>query len=132
MQYDTFLSTVRDSGELPDQDAAERAVRATLRVLGERLAGGLPGNLAAQLPGELGGALPEQGAGERFGVEDFYRRVAEAEGAGVAESDARRHARATMATIAVAVPDEEYGNLAQQLPGDYTDLLQTDDSVQHH
>ncbi|ALE72633.1 MULTISPECIES: DUF2267 domain-containing protein [unclassified Pseudonocardia] len=124
MQYDTFISTVRDSGELPDQSAADRAVRSTLRVLGSRLAGGMPGNLASQLPGDLGEALPATGGGERFDVDGFYDRVADDEG--VPRADARRHARATLATIAVAVTDEEYAHLAAQLPGEYADLLQTD------
>lgn len=123
MQYDTFISTVRDSGELPDQAAADRAVRSTLRVLGDRVAGGLAANLAAQLPGDLGGSLPSDGPGDRFDVEEFYRRVAADEG--VAEHEGRRHARAVMAAISVAVTDAEYGNLAAQLPGDYEDLLQT-------
>ncbi|MEV1291098.1 DUF2267 domain-containing protein [Pseudonocardia sp. NPDC049635] len=128
MQYDTFISTVRDSGELPDQAATDRAVRSTLRVLGHRLAGGGPGNLAAQLPGDLGTALPAEGGGERFGLDEFYRRVADDEG--VSQPQARRHARATMAAISVAVTDEEYGHVAAQLPDEYSDLLLTD-AVRH-
>ena len=128
MQYEMFLSTVRDSAELPDQAAADRAVRSTLRVLGHRLAGGRPGNLAAQLPGDLGAALGSEGAGERFDLADFYRRFAD--DAGVPQPQARRNARATMAAISVAVTDEEYGKLAAQLPAEYADLLLTD-AVRH-
>lgn len=75
-----------------DHEHAERAARATVQVLGSRLAGGQTSNLASQLPTELAAALPADGPGERFGVEEFYRRVAEAEGGTCTEQQARQHA----------------------------------------
>ena len=43
--------------------------------------------------------LPAEGGGERFRVEDFYLRVAEAEGGQCTAQQARQHARATLAAL---------------------------------
>lgn len=68
MDYGKFMKEVRERGGFASMDHAERATRATLSLLGERLAGGQPGNLAAQLPAELADALGAEGPGESFGV----------------------------------------------------------------
>jgi uncharacterized protein (DUF2267 family) len=120
---------VAQSAGIGNHKGAERAIRAT--VLGGRLAGGQTANLAAQLPAELAALLPAEGTGERFGVDEFYRRVAEAEGGECTERQAGQHARATLATLEVALTGHEYDHLAAQLPPDYADLLGTE-HVQHH
>lgn len=130
MQTAEMLSAVRDTAGLADQEQARDAVRATLTVLGQRLSGGETHDLASQLPDELASALPEQGAGERFGVEDFYRRVAEVETLGASEQDGRRHARAVMAALKAGLTGGEFDQIATQLSPDYDDLLSTG-PVQH-
>ena len=94
MQEQQFVSAVKESLDLPDNRSAERAVKATLTVLGQRLEGGEAKDLASQLPGGLADALPNEGAGERFDVDTFYQRIAEQEGEGVTVAQARQHARA--------------------------------------
>jgi uncharacterized protein (DUF2267 family) len=130
MQEHEIVSAVAQSTGI-DHGHAERAVRATLTVLGSRLAGGQPANVAAQLPPALAEALPAEGPGERFDLAEFYRRVADAEGGGCRPQHARQHARAVLAALKVALTGHEYDHLASQLPDEYADLLGTE-PVQHH
>jgi uncharacterized protein (DUF2267 family) len=131
MQEHEFVSAVKESLELPDNATAERAVRATLTVLGQRLEGGEAKDLASQLPGGLADALPSEGGGERFDVDTFYQRIAEQEGDGVTVAQARQHARAIAKGLETALSDGEWQNFTSQLPTDYQDFLGTD-PVQKH
>ena len=70
--------------------------------------------------------IPSEGRGERFDLQEFYRRVADREGSGCTERDARRHARATMAAIKAAITPGEFEHLVAQLPDDYAELLVTE------
>jgi len=49
LNYDEFISQVQRRANLDSREEAERATRATLETLGERLAGGEAKDLAAQL-----------------------------------------------------------------------------------
>jgi uncharacterized protein (DUF2267 family) len=59
---------------------------------------------------------------ERFGLDEFYRRVAEREG--VDRRTAARHARAVFVALGVAVAAGELRDMAAQLPTEYEPLLQ--------
>jgi uncharacterized protein (DUF2267 family) len=50
LKHDEFIARVRDLAEVQTDEEAERAIRATLETLRERLAGNEPNNLADQLP----------------------------------------------------------------------------------
>ena len=82
MKHDEFIGRVQHYTRLPSRGDAERATRATLETLGERLAGGEPKDLASQLPPEIGEHLLRgcAGIGERFSLDEFYRRVSVREG----------------------------------------------------
>jgi uncharacterized protein (DUF2267 family) len=131
MQEHEFVSAVKESLDLPDNRSAERAVKATLTVLGQRLEGGEAKDLASQLPGSLADALPNEGGGERFDVDTFYQRIAEQEGDGVTVAQARQHARAIAKGLETALTDGEWQNFTSQLPNDFQDFLGTD-PVQKH
>ncbi|MEJ2886635.1 DUF2267 domain-containing protein [Actinomycetospora aeridis] len=131
MQQQEFVSAVKESLDLPDNRSAERAVRATLTVLGQRLEGGEAKDLASQLPGGLAEALPDQGAGERFDVDTFYQRIAEQEGEGVTVAQARQHARAIAKGLETALTDGEWRNFTSQLPKDFQDFLGTEPVEKH-
>jgi uncharacterized protein (DUF2267 family) len=131
MQEHEFVSAVKESLDLPDNRSAERAVKATLTVLGQRLEGGEAKDLASQLPGSLADALPNEGGGERFDVDTFYQRIAEQEGEGVTVAQARQHARAIAKGLETALTDGEWQNFTSQLPNDFQDFLGTD-PVQKH
>ncbi len=54
MKHDEFIGQMQYRARLSSRGAAERATRATLETLAERLAGGEARDLAAQLPPEIG------------------------------------------------------------------------------
>jgi uncharacterized protein (DUF2267 family) len=130
MDQGEFVSAVQRTAGVHTPDEAEAAVHATLRVLGERISGGETKDLAAQLPGAFARDLPARGAGERFSVEEFYRRVAEYEPGDRSPQDGRRHARAVVAALKASVTGGEFDDVAGQLPREYEDLLGTG-PVQH-
>jgi uncharacterized protein (DUF2267 family) len=118
--YVGFLSRVeRDAGL--SRPEAERAVRATLQTLGERLSRGQSRDLAAQLPPELAGVVASDTNAQAYDLDEFLRRVAEREGVSVA--DARAHARAVFATLGRAVRRKEIDDMAAELPKDFAPLL---------
>lgn len=124
MQYQDFIAQVRERGGFDSPDHAEQATTATLTVLGQRLAGGEPHNLASQLPGELQPLLTQHtGAGESFDVDTFFRRVAGEEGRNCTPDDARDHAQAVLSTLADAVTAGELNDFRSQLPAGYAFLL---------
>lgn len=131
MQEEEIVSAVQQSTGIARHEQAQRAVRATLEVLGHRLRGGETADLASQLPDALADVLPASGPGERFGVEDFYARVHGREGGDTTPQQARQHARAVVAALKVALSDGEFMQLIAQLPDDYRDLF-GNDPVQHH
>ena len=131
MQEHEFVAAVRRAWTSRTTASAERAVTATLTVLGQRLEGGESKDLAAQLPGRLADALPHEGGGERFDVDTFYQRIADQEGDGVTVAQARQHARAIAKGLETALSDGEWQNFTSQLPTDYQDFLGTD-PVQNH
>jgi uncharacterized protein (DUF2267 family) len=83
MQHDAFIGMVQQRAKLASRGDAERATRAALETLGERIPSDLATNLAAQLPVELGEHLRrtvpfglEDTTGERFDGREFVARVA--------------------------------------------------------
>lgn len=131
MQEHEIVSAVQQSTGIADHEHAERAVRAVLAVLGSRLYGGETSDVASQLPSGLAEVLPESGPGERFGITEFYQRVAEQEGTGCTPEQARQHARAVGAALRVALSPTEFDDLTAQLPDEYRDLFGTE-PVHHH
>ena len=99
MDHDQFIGQVQHRARLGSRGDAERATRATLETLAERMADGAAHNLAAQLPSEIGEHLrrnaPDQsGTGEPFSLDEFFERVTEREG--VDQPDAAFHARVVL------------------------------------
>jgi uncharacterized protein (DUF2267 family) len=120
MNAKQFLSTVEQEGHIPRPDA-ERATRATLTTLAERLSAGEARDVAEQLPSELRPWLTSEGGPEPFHVDEFLRRVAEREQ--VDPTTAERHARAVMAALGHAVSPDELHDMASELPKDFEPLL---------
>ncbi len=86
MQHDTFIGQVQQRARLASRGEAERATRAVLETLGDRIPEGLADNLAAQLPQEIGEHLRRtevfggEGTGVRFGRDEFIARVSDRSG----------------------------------------------------
>jgi uncharacterized protein (DUF2267 family) len=115
-----FLDLVRDA-VATTRDGAERATRATLQTLGERITAGEARDLATQLPPEIAPWLAPTGAAEPFDVDEFLARVARREGTDLATAE--RHAAAVFTALGQAVAGDELDDVAAQLPADYAALL---------
>lgn len=127
MQHDEFIGRVQNRARLPSRGAAERACRATLETLGERVPEGLADKLAAQLPHEIGEHLRRTevyggaGTGERFGRRDFINRVAAR--AGVDGPKAVYLARSVLEVVQEATEGKITDKVAESLPPDIRELV---------
>lgn len=120
MDYEEFVTiVVKALGE--DRDTAERAIRATLSTVGERLGADESLQLVSQLPAELGPWLYTAGGPQSFDAEEFVRRVGDHEQ--VDPASAERHAVAVLIALARAISDDEYADLVARLSKDYAPLL---------
>ena len=123
MKHDEFIGRVQHHARLGSRGDAERATRATLETLGERLAGGEPKDLASQLPPEIGLHLLRCGGrGERFSLDEFYSRVSVREGEDL--PTAVFHARAVIRVLSEAVSKGEINDIFAQLPPEYDRFIQ--------
>jgi uncharacterized protein (DUF2267 family) len=123
VNYDEFMKEVRERSGL-DQEQADKAVRATLNTLAERLKGGEPKDLASQLPEPLKDTVlltSGRGAGMRIPVPDFIEIVADREGA--SPDEARKHIEAVIGTLRDAVTEGEFDDVMAQLDPEYQELV---------
>ncbi|GAA3153995.1 hypothetical protein GCM10010466_51150 [Planomonospora alba] len=127
MQHDEFIGQVQARARLAGRAEAERATRATLETLGERVSEGLADHLAAQLPHEIGENLRRTevygglGAGERFGRDEFVHRIADK--AGVKEPQAAYIARVVMEVTSEATQGGIMNKVCESLPSDVRELV---------
>ncbi|MYS88608.1 MULTISPECIES: DUF2267 domain-containing protein [Streptomyces] len=123
MQYHEYLDRVSELGEYRSQDEAAEVTEAVLSVLAKRISPGEVDDLVSQLPGPLGQALadakPQQA--ESFGIEEFYRRVAERIGA--RPRTAEWDASAVLTALAEAVSGGELNQILSRLPSGYALLF---------
>ncbi len=123
MKYDEFVAEVQGRANSNSREEAERAIRATLETLAERLLGGEPKDLASQLPAEIAVYLqqPFAGVGAPFTLAEFFRIVSEREGMPL--SEASLHARVVIAVLCESVSMGEIENVRAQLPHDIRQLF---------
>jgi len=121
VQYEEFVNSVGRRAGLP-RDEAEALTHATLRVLAERISGGEAEDLKAQMPKELQPDLiPPQEEAQRFGADQFARRVARR--TGISEADAGAGVIAVLATIRDAVDPGEFDDVLAQLGREFAELV---------
>ena len=123
MKTDEFVAAVQRRAGLDSQEAALNAIGATLATLSERLAGGEVKDLASQLPYEIGVFLeqPMAGAGEPFGLDEFFWRIGQR--AGLDLQEAALEARVVIGVLSEAVTMGEIENVRAQLPEDIRQLF---------
>ena len=123
MRYDEFIGQVQHRAGLGSHAEAERATRATLETLAERLAGGEAHDLAAQLPPELARSLeaPDAGIGAKLTLDEFFELVSEREGVDL--PDATFHARVVIGVLTEAVSLGEIQDVRVQLPVAFAQLF---------
>ena len=126
MKYDEFIKEVQTRGHIESREEAERATRATLETLAERLAGGEPHDLASQLPPKLAEHLRYEGeeTANPFSLEEFFKRVNDKE-EGVDLPRAVYHARVVIEVLGEAVTKGEMEHISSQLPAEYDPLFET-------
>jgi uncharacterized protein (DUF2267 family) len=120
MDYRGFIQVTQREGVV-DADLAERAARATLTTLAERLSKGEARDLLRQLPAEMKPWVHTESDAERLDVDEFLRRVAEREGIDV--ETAERHARAVFFALGQTVSADEIADIAEELPQDFEPLI---------
>lgn len=122
MRHDEFIGQVQHLARLPSRGEAERATRATLETLGERIPEHLAEHLAAQLPREIGEHLRRTvtlggaGTGERFGLPEFAARVSTR--SSVDEPVAVYNARVVLDVVDEAVTPGVMEKVREALPQD--------------
>jgi uncharacterized protein (DUF2267 family) len=120
VDYEQFITIVEQQADL-GREAAERATRAVLQTLAERIAQGEARDLADELPLELAPWLFTDGDAEAFHADEFLRRVADREDVDIAT--AQRHVRAVFTALARSVSDHEFADMVAELPRDFDPLL---------
>jgi uncharacterized protein (DUF2267 family) len=120
-QYERFITTVAQQADLGWEDA-ERAARATLETLAERLSGGEARDVAEHLPPQVRAWLPAANGAEPFHADEFVRRVAQREG--VDPQAAERHVRAVFVALGRMLAPQELADMAAELPRDFGPLLE--------
>jgi uncharacterized protein (DUF2267 family) len=121
VEYQEFIRIVAHEAVLDDTEKAERATRATLETLAERLSPGEARDLLAELPAELKPWIQPRGDRQIFDADEFLRRVGGR--LGVDMATAERLSRAVFYALGRAVSPKEIADLAADLPGDFEPLI---------
>lgn len=123
MKYDQFIKHVQSFAQLNSREEAERATRATLEVIRDRVVGNEAKDLASQLPKELGQYLHgrEGENGQFFSMQEFVKRVSEKEGVDL--TDAVIHIRSVFAVLQDAVTPGEFTDFQANFSDDYAELF---------
>jgi uncharacterized protein (DUF2267 family) len=120
IDHDAFIEFVRQAAGSV-RERAERAVRATLQTLAERISAGEARQLAAQLPPELSPWLNSDTRSEPFDVDEFVRRVAAREEVDL--PTAERDARIVFAALSHAVGPRELRDIVSEVGKSFAPLL---------
>ena len=120
MDRHLFVTIVQREARASHDDA-DRAARATLQTLGERLSNGEAHELARHLPLELATLLEGGRTAPAFDADEFVRRVAEREN--TAPATAAHHARSVAVALGQTLSADELADLASELPPDLSELL---------
>ncbi len=124
MKYDEFIEQVQKRARLASKNEAERATRAALETLAERISKEERYDVASQLPRGLAMYLkqPFLGPGKQpapspkrdFSLDEFFQRVSIREDVPLAT--AREHAHAVMSVLSDALSKGEFEDIRKQLP----------------
>jgi uncharacterized protein (DUF2267 family) len=121
MDHSTFIAIVEDYAGTRRREA-ERATRGTLETLAERLTGGQARAVAGDLPEELRPYLAGGEPAQTLNLHAFLHRVADREAVPV--PTAARYSRAVFTALGRALSRLVRKDLADQLPADFTLLLE--------
>jgi uncharacterized protein (DUF2267 family) len=123
LDHEQFVTHVADVAQI-GFDQAERATRATLQTLADRISRGEAEDVAQQLPTELGPWIATTGEARRLDYDEFLRLVREREGLGddVDLETVEQHVRAVFSALGMTVDRRELNDVAAQLPSEFARL----------
>ncbi|WP_375505978.1 DUF2267 domain-containing protein [uncultured Nostoc sp.] len=125
MEYDEFITHVQSLTQSDSREEAERATRATLESLKERIANDETQELAANLPKQLGDYLrgKEGDSGGYFNLQEFIARASQREN--IDPTTVAIHVRAVFSVLQNAISPELYAALHSHFSHDYEELFGT-------
>lgn len=121
MDFSRFIERVRERSRAPSREASTTATISVLTTLSERISPGQRLHLSAQLPNELKPMFMTDDHQERFGAEEFVRRVKGR--CGVGHDEAEALSRAVLDTLGEAITPGEIDDVASELSKEYDPLL---------
>ncbi|MBW4424768.1 MAG: DUF2267 domain-containing protein [Nostoc desertorum CM1-VF14] len=125
MEYDEFITHVQSLTQSDSREEAERATRATLETLKERIANDEAQELAASLPQQLGDYLrgKEGDSGGSFNLQEFIARASQKEN--IEPTTVAIHVRAVFTVLQNAISPELFAALHSHFSHDYEELFGT-------
>jgi uncharacterized protein (DUF2267 family) len=120
MDYQGFITVVRERGGVPEPEAEHVACR-TLRTLSRRISVGEAEDIAERLPQELRTCVELDGSRQTFHLEGFIKRLEEQ--LGVDRGKAEREAKAVIAALWSTIGSDEFDDMRSELPKDFGPLL---------
>ncbi|MDB9447355.1 DUF2267 domain-containing protein [Anabaena sp. CS-542/02] len=125
MQYNEFITHVQSLAQSNSREEAERATRATLETITERIPGDEFKEVAAELPQELAQSLQrrEGEISEPFNLQEFISRVSQREN--IEPTTSAIHVRAVFAVLQNAINPEKFSKFHNYFDHDYEELFTT-------
>lgn len=125
MEYNEFITHVQSLAQSNSREEAERATRATLETIKERIPSDEVEELAAKLPQQLGEVLRgrEQVTAESFNLQEFIARTSQKEN--IQPTTTAIHVRAVFAVLQNAIDPETFKSFQAYFSHDYEELFPT-------
>ncbi|BAZ53587.1 hypothetical protein NIES4103_62670 [Nostoc sp. NIES-4103] len=123
MEYEEFITHVQSLAQSNSREEAERATRATLETIKERIAGDEANKIAAELPQQLSEYLQgrEGDTGESFKLQEFIARTSQKEH--IEPTTTAIHVRAVFAVLQNAIKPETFASFQAHFSHDYEELF---------
>jgi uncharacterized protein (DUF2267 family) len=123
VEYNEFITHVQSLAQSDSREEAERATRATLETLKERIASDEAEELATNLPQQLGNYLRvrEGDSSQSFNLQEFITRASQKEN--IEPTTAAIHVRAVFAVLQNAISPEKFAALHAYFSHDYEELF---------
>ncbi|MDB9541189.1 DUF2267 domain-containing protein [Anabaenopsis tanganyikae CS-531] len=125
MEYNEFITHVQSLAQSNSREEAERATRATLETITERIPGDEFKEVAAELPQELAQSLQrrEGETSEPFNLQEFITRVSQREN--IEPTTSAIHVRAVFAVLQNAIKPDKFSKFHNYFDHDYEELFTT-------
>lgn len=125
MEYNEFITHVQSLAQSNSREEAERATRATLETITERIPGDEFKEVAAELPQELAQSLQrrEGETSEAFNLQEFITRVSQREN--IEPTTSAIHVRAVFAVLQNAIKPDKFSKFHNYFDHDYEELFTT-------